>query len=223
MDRNNTATSIDKKKNNQVIELTQDAQIQLFNKKRNMLPRIIKKRKKEFLNELENYGILKREQNNNEEYAIISDRRLPMIELSQHCFDPFIKWTGIIPKYSPQELMCIFDYFKNCIMELNKNEIFPPTKEQFCTLCGISTNQFSLWKTSDNPELREVLYQIEDYIANYLNVGGLTRKTSEVTGIFIQKSSLGRKEAVDTPIFTQQNNLILSEEEKQKLLQKFQN
>lgn len=223
MDRNNTATSIDKKKNNQVIELTQDAQIQLFNKKRNMLPRIIKKRKKEFLNELENYGILKREQNNNEEYAIISDRRLPMIELSQHCFDPFIKWTGIIPKYSPQELMCIFDYFKNCIMELNKNEIFPPTKEQFCTLCGISTNQFSLWKTSDNPELREVLYQIEDYIANYLNVGGLTRKTSEVTGIFIQKSSLGRKEAIDTPIFTQQNNLILSEEEKQKLLQKFQN
>jgi hypothetical protein len=223
MERKLTASSKEMKKNNEIIDFTMNAELALFEKKKASLPRIIRKRRKEFLEELEKYEIMKVENDEDKEYAVIADKRIPMLEMTQHCFDPFIKWTGVIPKYSPQELMVIFDYFKSCISELNKKDIATPTKEQFCTLCGISTNQFNLWKTSDNPELREVVYQIEDYIANYLTMGGLTRKISEVTGIFVQKSSLGRKEATDMPVLQQQNNYIMGDDQVEELMKKFRN
>lgn len=221
MSRKTTASSKDKKHNNEIMDFTISAELSLFEKKRANLPRYIKKRKKEFLEELKEYDIIKTEQEEDKECAIIGDKKIPMFELTQHCFDPFIKWTGVIPKYSPQELMCIFDYYKSCIIELNKKDLVPPTKEQFCVLCGISTNQFNSWKTSDDPNLREVVFQIQDFIANYLSMSGLTRKTSEVTGIFIQKSSLDRKEVSEVPTLQQQNNFILSDDKYNQLLNKF--
>ena len=207
------SNALAKKKNNEILDFTTTAQESLFLAKRAELPKIIKKRKKQFIKELEDYKIIKveNEEQDNTQYATIVDKKIPMYELSQHCFDPLIKWTGIIPKYSASELMVIFDYFKECVNEINKIELIPPTKEMFCTLCGISTNIFSQLKNSADAELREVMYQIEDYIANFLTMGGLTRKISEVTGIFIQKSSLGRKEATDVQPLFQQNNVMLQD------------
>lgn len=217
------SNTLAKKKNNEILDFTTTAQESLFLAKRAELPKIIKKRRKQFIKELEDYKIIKveNEEQDNTQYATIVDKKIPMYELSQHCFDPLIKWTGIIPKYSATELMVIFDYFKECVNEINKTELIPPTKEMFCTLCGISTNIFSQWKNSADAELREVMYQIEDYIANFLTMGGLTRKISEVTGIFIQKSSLGRKEATDVQPLFQQNNVILQDSMLKDLMEKF--
>lgn len=217
------SNALAKKKNNEILDFTTTAQENLFLAKRAELPKIIKKRKKQFIKELEDYKIIKveNEEQDNTQYATIVDKKIPMYELSQHCFDPLIKWTGIIPKYSASELMVIFDYFKECVNEINKIELIPPTKEMFCTLCGISTNIFSQLKNSADAELREVMYQIEDYIANFLTMGGLTRKISEVTGIFIQKSSLGRKEATDVQPLFQQNNVILQDSMLKDLMEKF--
>ena len=203
---------------NEVYEIVNLSQQELIAKKKRQLPRYIKKRKKEFLKELQVYGIAKEDE---DESVQILNKTLPMVELSDFCFAPFIKSAGIAPQYSASELDIIFDYYKQCIKDMNKVEIFPPNKEQFCQLCGISTELFTQYKNGSSPEIREVLLRVEDYIANYLNVGGLTRKTDAVTGIFIQKSSLGRKEASEPNVQINNNNLVLSDQEFAELMAKY--
>lgn len=209
-----------KEENNEVYEMVTVAARELMLKKQENLPRYIRKRKKEFLKELEEYKLMNV---NEDESVTILNKTLPMVEVSEHCFEPFIKSPGGIPSYSAEQLSIIFDYYKQCIKEMNKVELFPPTKEQFCQLCGISTNAFSSMKNGGDDKVTEVLLQVEDYIANWLNIGGLTRKTAEVTGIFIQKSSLGRKEATDIVQNTTNNTLIVSESEMAELMSKFTN
>lgn len=205
-------------KQNEVYDIVKLSQQELLAKKKNQLPRYIKKRKKEFLKELQVYGIVKEDE---DEAVQILNKTLPMVELSDFCFSPFIKGVGLAPQYSASELDIIFDYYKECIRDMNKIEIFPPNKEQFCQLCGISTETFSQYKNGSSSEIREVLLRVEDYIANYLNVGGLTRKTDAVTGIFIQKSSLGRKEATEPTVQINNNNLVLSDQEFAELMAKY--
>lgn len=203
---------------NEVFDVVKLSQQELMAKKKQQLPRYIKKRKKEFLEELKKYGIIKSEQGEDVE---ILNKTLPMMDLSDFCFSPFIKSAGCVPQYSASELDIIFDYYKQCIKEMNEHEIFPPLKEQFCNLCGMSTEMFTQYKNGSSPEIREVLLRVEDYIANYLSIGGLTRKTSEVTGIFIQKSSLGRKEATEPTVQINNNNLVLTDQELMELMAKY--
>lgn len=203
---------------NEIVELSQFAQQQLIEKKKADLPKFIRKRKKQFIKELEEYNIAR---TNEDEEVTIASNTIPMLELVENCFAPFIKGVGIAPQYSPTELNVIFDYYKECIKEMNKTQIVPPTKEMFCSLCGISTERFSEYKNGTSPEIREICLRVEDFIANYLSVSGLTRKTDTVTGIFIQKSSLGRKEATEPQQVVNNNNLILNDSEFAELLNKY--
>lgn len=210
-------------KQNDIFEAVQVAKKELIEKQRADLPKFIKKRKKQFIKQLEEYNIIQEQKNDEQETTgvIIANKTLPMYELTEMCFAPFIKGAGgMAVQYSPDEMQAMFDYFKQCIKEMNKYELVPPNKEMFCSLCGFSTEKFGDLK-AQSPEMREVMLRIEDYIANFLNISGLTRKTDTVTGIFIQKSSLGRREATEPQQVVNNNTLVLSDAEFADLLSKY--
>lgn len=213
-----TVTKKQQDKQNEIVELATFAEQQLIEQKKAKLPNFIRKRKKEFIQELQAYNIAKPTE---DDEVIIAEKTIPMLELVDNCFAPFIKDAGIAPQYSAKELSVIFDYYRECIKEMNKYQIVPPTKEMYCSLCGISTETFTKYKNGSSPEIREVCLRVEDFIANYLSVSGLTRKTDTVTGIFIQKSSLGRKEETGPQQVTNNNTLVLSDNEFAELLNKY--
>lgn len=204
-------------KQNKVFEIVSYSQQELLNQKKEQLPKYIKKRKKQFIKELEAYGIAKKQE---DDMVRIMDKTIPLLDLSDLCFKPFIKGIGLAPEYSAEELDLVFDYFKECIKEMNKYELFPPLKEQFCQLCGFSTEQFSTLKNSSSPEIREVLLRVEDYICNFIHIGGMTGKIEKLNSIFIPKT-LGRKEAGEQAPVTNNNMLLVSEKEFAELVNKF--
>lgn len=207
MAKGDSANKNEMGKRNEVWEVTQYAAQQLIEKKKEELPKYIKKRKKEFIKELEKYQIV---QPTDDEEAIIMNKTIPMLELTDLCFSPFVKVAGQIINYSAGELNAIFDFYKDCIKQMNKVEILPPTKEQFCQLCGFSTARFNELKNSGSNDVREVLEQVNDWICNYLSIGGLTRKISEVSSIYQQKV-LGRKEATDVQQAPPTNNIVIGD------------
>jgi len=217
MAKGDTANKKEMEKRNEVWEITEYARQQLIEKKKEELPKYIKKRKREFVKELAKYQIMQPEDDEN---AIIMNKTIPMLELTDLCFTPFVKVAGQVLNYSASEFMIIFDYFKECIKEMNKIEIIPPTKEQFCQLCGFSTARFNDLKSNGVKEVREVLEQVNDWICNYLSIGGLTRKISEVSSIYQQKV-LGRKEATDVQQSSQTNNLVISNSDFMELCNKY--
>lgn len=217
MAKGDTANKKEMEKRNEVWEVTEYARQQLIEKKKEELPKYIKKRKREFVKELAKYQIMQPEDDEN---AIIMNKTIPMLELTDLCFTPFVKVAGQVLNYSASEFMIIFDYFKECIKEMNKIEIIPPTKEQFCQLCGFSTARFNDLKSNGTKEVREVLEQVNDWICNYLSIGGLTRKISEVSSIYQQKV-LGRKEATDVQQSSQTNNLVISNSDFMELCNKY--
>lgn len=218
MARGQTAKKQEVAKRNNVWELSEYARRELFDAKKKELNKYISKRKKQFIKELEKYEIIKSE--DDDINIEIKEKTLPMIELSDFCFSPFVKVAGVVPDYSASELSVIFDFFKECIKEMNKSVIIPPTKEQFCSLCGFSTSRFNDLKNTGTTDIRETLLQVEDYICNYLSIGGLTRKISEVSSIFNQKV-LGRKEASDTNTPQQTNNIVIGDSAFNELCNKF--
>ena len=211
------ATKEDVEKQNQIYDIVSYSQKQLLEKKKEQLPRYIRKRKREFIKELEVYKIAQEQEDGQIQ---ILNTKIPLYELSENCFAPVLKGIGLAPTYSPQEMDLMFDYFKDCIKELNKVTVFPPLKEQFCQLCGFSTEQFANYKNSSSPEMREIMLKVEDYICNYMHIGGLTGKLEKLNSIFVPKT-LGRKEASDTQQVTNNNTLVLSDSEFIELLNQF--
>lgn len=217
MAKGDSANKKQMEQRNQVWEVTEYAAQQLIEKKKEELPKYIKKRKKEFVKELEKYQLL---QPQDDESAVIMNKTIPMLELTDLCFTPFVKVAGQVINYSASELQVIFDYFKECIKEMNKVEIIPPTKEQYCQLCGFSTKRFDDLKNAGSNDVREVLEQVNDWICNYLNIGGLTRKISEVSSIYQQKV-LGKKEVTDVPQQPQNNTLVIGDNAFMELYNKY--
>ena len=217
MAKGQTAGKNEVQKRNNIWELSEYARRELMEKKRTELPKYIKKRKKQFVAELEKYNII---QSQTDEEVQIMNKTLPMIELTELCFSPFVKVAGVVPDYSASELSIIFDYFKECIKHMNKIEIVPPTKEQFCSLCGFSTARFSELKNTSPSDIREILLQVEDYICNYLNVGGLTRKLSEVSSIY-QQRVLGKRDDTVSQQAPQTNNIVIGDSAFAELCGKF--
>ena len=224
MAKKESVKEVERQKRNNVWELSEYARRELMEKKRIDLPKFVKKRKKQLIEELKDYNIIEVDENGdakpNEGATKFILPKLPMTELWDFCFSPFIKVAGIVPDYSAAELSVILDYFKECIKQMNAIEIVPPTKEQFCSLCGFSTQRFNELKNSSTSDIREVLFQVEDYICNYLSIGGLTRKISEVSSIFNQKV-LGRKEVGDNQQAPQTNNIVIGDSAFAELCGKF--
>ena len=212
------ANEQERKRRNNVWELTEYAKQELVDKKRVELPKYIKKRKKQFIEELKKYNII---QSETDEEVQIMNKTIPMIDLTDFCFTPFVKVAGAVPDYSASELSIIFDYFKETIREMNKVEIVPPTKEQFCSLCGFSTQRFNELKNTSPTEIREILLQVEDYLCNYLGIGGLTRKISEVSSIYQQRVLGKRDDTASQQSTPQTNNIVIGDSAFAELCNKF--
>ena len=205
-------------KQNEVVELTQEAKIELIEKMKADLPNFIQKRKEEFVKQLEAYELAEIRDTD----IVINKKKLPLMTVTEFAFEPLVLHYGTEPKYNSAQISLMFDYYRHCIVELNKIELYPPTKEDFCRLMGISTEMFKRLKNGYSMEINEVLLQIEDYIARWYTQAGLTDKIKEITGIFYQKSSLGRRDNDPVQInnFTQ-NNTVVSDSEYQDLLRKY--
>lgn len=214
MPRKKNPTKKEMEEINEVVEVVNYSKEQLIEAKRKELPQYIENRKNEFLKELQEYNIIK-EENDGEVQA--GNKVIPMVALVENCFSPFIKVAGVTLNYSADEFAIVFEYFRKCIVEMNKTEIVPPTVDLFARLCGFSTQRFHELRREGAAEVREVLEQVNDWIVSFLNMAGLTRKVSEVMSIYNQKV-LGRRD--DAPQQTAQtiNNITIGESEFARLL-----
>lgn len=195
----------------------QDMRAELLLKKQKQLKKFINKRRELFFVELDKYCIAKAD----EESDIIEykEQKLPLLELTTKIFEPLIKVGGKSPNYSPEQISMAFDFFKQMVIVLNKNNLYIPQKEDFCSLLGISTQKLKYWKDTGSLEMRDVICQVEDYLAGVVSQAGLQRKASESMAMFTLKSSYGRRD--NDPIQINnltQNNTIVSDEELRKLL-----
>lgn len=214
-----TKESIEQK--NEITLFGNDLRLQLLQKKQKGLKRYIKRRKMEFLVELEKYGLAKEEES---EIIDFKDKKLPLMELTERLFEPLINVYGVSPEYSSENIGMLFEFFRECINEINKTQLYVPQKEDFCSLCGFSTQKFSQLKNTGSADMREICCRIEDYLAKITTQAGLTRQASESMSIFTLKSSYGRRDndPVSVTNYTQ-NNTVITDEELRKKLEKISN
>ena len=92
--------------------------------------------------------------------------------------------NGLSPKYSNAELSILVDYYKQFVTQINKVQTFIPSIPNFCGFAGISTNQYKMWKMSDDEERREIMQKIDDYIADIMLTSAQEGEIKEVTTIF---------------------------------------
>ena len=102
---------------------------------------------------------------------------------------------GMSPKYSNSELVLLFDYYKQFVMEINKYQTYIPSKVDFCSFIGISTNIYNSYRTSDDAERREIVQKIDDYIADIELSLAQQGNIKEITTIFRAKAEHGYVEA----------------------------
>lgn len=205
---------------NEIVEWSKDAKNEVIDKLSKNVKSYVRKRKKQFLANLEQLNDIDIEAENT--VVAIRDKEYKLSQIIDNAFEPIIKQVGFMKQMSPENLLLMFDYFRECVRELNKNAFYVPTKEDFCRLIGVSTSKFTQLKNSQSADMREVCLQVEDYISSYLSQAVFSNKIKEVYTIFTQKASLGRRDndPVQLNNFTQTNNIVTDEEVKA-LLGKF--
>ena len=102
---------------------------------------------------------------------------------------------GLSPKYSTTELAILFDYYKQFIQQINEKTSYIPTKEDFCSFSGISTNVYNRWKQSEDAERREIMQKIDDYLVDIHLSMAQRGDIKEISTIFRAKSEFGMVEA----------------------------
>ncbi len=98
---------------------------------------------------------------------------------------------GLSPKYSTTELAILFDYYKQFIQQINEKTSYIPTKEDFCSFAGISTNVYNNWKQSEDAERREIMQKIDDYLVDIHLSMAQRGDIREISTIFRAKSEFG--------------------------------
>ena len=210
-----------KTKRNKVVEVTKEAQKELFDKKIADLPKYIQKRKEQFIDELKQYNLAKEDE---EGLIVIDDKGFQRMELIEHAFEPLIRGYGYKPIYSVENLSLVFDYFRELVIELNKGGIYVPTKEDFCSLMGVSTEKFSDLKNSNSPEMRELCMQVENYISRIISQGAFTEKIQQQYATFYQKARMNWRD--NDPVQFNNltvNNTITNDEKLKELREKLLN
>ena len=103
--------------------------------------------------------------------------------------------VGLSPKYNTTELAILFDYYKQFIQQINEKTSYIPTKEDFCSFAGISTNVYNNWKQSEDAERREIMQKIDDYLVDIHLSMAQRGDIREISTIFRAKSEFGMVEA----------------------------
>lgn len=172
--------------NHKILEV-QDYEIMVTNEEIKKLSQYIKSRKKR----IKNYYT-------KEEYAHILEQiqdssGLNIFAINKYLFEPLLKPSRYVKRYSEVELLIVLDFYQEQMIELNKINMFPPQLEQYCRLLGISTNIFKKdYLNSNEPEMRNAAQQVIDYIASGLSYAGMTKQVDATSQVFAQKSSLNR-------------------------------
>lgn len=104
-------------------------------------------------------------------------------------------------KFNTTELVILFEYYKNFILEINKVTPFLPTKKNFCSFIGISSNIYNNWRQSDDEERREIMQMIDDYITDIQLSAAQAGKVKEISTIFRSKAEHGMVEAQAPIVF----------------------
>lgn len=102
---------------------------------------------------------------------------------------------GITPKYSNAELGILFEYYKQYMEAINKKQTFVPTKKNFCSFIGISSAVYQNWLQSEDPDRRETMQMIDDYVTDIMLTEAQNGNIKEVTTIFRTKAEHGMVEA----------------------------
>lgn len=102
---------------------------------------------------------------------------------------------GVTPKYSNVELGILFDYYKQFIEQINKVQTYLPTKKNFCSFAGISSNTYNNYMQADDAERREIMQIIDDYITDITLTSAQNGEIKEITTIFRSKAEHGMIEA----------------------------
>lgn len=103
--------------------------------------------------------------------------------------------TGLSPKYSNTELAILFDYYRQCINEINKVKMYLPTKKNFCSFAGISSSQYDAWRKSTDDERAEIMQKVDDYITDIQLTSAQNGDIKEISTIYRTKSEHGMVEA----------------------------
>lgn len=102
---------------------------------------------------------------------------------------------GVAPKYSNAELGILFNYYKQFIEEINKVQTYLPTKKNFCSFAGISSNTYDRYMQADDAERREIMQIIDDFITDLQLTSAQKGEIKEITTIYRTKSEHGMVEA----------------------------
>lgn len=146
---------------------------------------------------------------------------LNVVKLQKDLFEPLTELSSSVKKYSAVELLIVLEFYSDQIEKINEKTLFPPQLEQYCRLLGISTNTFKQsYLNSNDDNLRNAAQQVVDFISMTLSYGGMTRQIDNTAQIFVQKSSLNRKDNEQPVVNNNTNNLIITPEEFQEQLKK---
>ena len=103
--------------------------------------------------------------------------------------------VGLSPKYNNTEIAILFDYYKQFIVEINRVTQYLPTKKNFCSFVGISSNQYDSWRQSEDSERQEIMQIIDDYITDLQLTSAQKGEVREISTIYRTKSEHGMVEA----------------------------
>lgn len=103
--------------------------------------------------------------------------------------------TGQSYKYNNTELSILFDYYKQFIEKINEVQRYLPTKKDFCSFAGISSNTYDNYKQSEDSERRELIQKIDDYITDLQLTSAQNGEIKEISTIYRTKSEHGMVEA----------------------------
>lgn len=112
---------------------------------------------------------------------------------------------GVAPKYSNIELGILFDYYKQFIGQINKTQTYLPTKKNFCSFAGISSNVYNRYIQSEDSERREIMQRIDDYITDLQLTSAQNGEIKEISTIFRSKAEHGMIEAT-APVVIEHKN-----------------
>lgn len=206
-------------KHNEIVTKTTDFQNKQLQIMKKDLPRFIRRRKKSFAEEFNNYI----EENCVDGNLMPDGVKIPMFEVIQHTFSPLIKVAGSSPTYSADELALAFEFYKHCAEKLNKTGAYAPKIEDFCSLINISRRTFEDYQTSSSDtRTRDICDKIQDYCVARIADGAFCGVYDKVYSMFHQKSS--NKQRDNDPVVNNtyvQNNTIMSDEQFNDLYTKY--
>ena len=99
-------------------------------------------------------------------------------------------------KYTAEQMQMIFDYYREALIQINREVKYPPSKENFCAFAGISTSTYNNYLMSSDEDKQEIMLMIDDYIRENMLTSAQVGETKEITTMFRGKTAHGLVEAV---------------------------